>query len=247
MNTPILTEPIVNTVTLSDGEECQVKRLGIFELDDIAPEDPGEFTYIVKDLTGKEHEVPFDLDAWDEPPEKPQVDDYRELEEESPEWFDMLDYQLYQAALQHRKYRIMKVGEYYERVAQYVLANCLEPEDRKRIVTNADWENVYRAAMVPQLNMELIEKTLRSTYAASFQEKDLLKAVESLPKGRGASNWLRKLENRLMIEMTLSEVAYALMPIEERARKVCALFIDDIMSSLELDLKRKEMNAKKKK
>lgn len=232
-------------IYLSDGEPCTVRRLGIFELDNIVPDKHEPFTYEIEDLTGKVHEVPFNIEDYEEPPERPSVDPDT-VKKGSPAWFDLYDWQLYQAAIAYRNEQMRSLARYYEEVTYYILDYCVQEEDRNRIVLEEDWARVYTAALVPQLTMDLIQDTLRTTYKASFLEKEIFDAIDLLPKGKGAYNSIRKWENELMIQMELTEAQYALLPLEERARKVCALFLDDIMGSLEMEVRRRELNAKKK-
>lgn len=228
-------------VTLSDKTTIPVKRLGIFELDNLTPEPIGYFTYKMKALTGNEYDVEFDPSLYDEPPTKPEQLE-SEIEEGTPEWYQLMDWQLYQGAMLHEKKRRELVNEYKETVAKYILNRCVSENDQKLITTQEDWENVYNAALVPQLTIELLTETLNKTYNAEFLGKNVFEAMESLEKGTGHYNTLRLWENKLMIEMRMTEVEYAMLPLEERARKVCALFLEPIMSSLESDHRDKTRN-----
>lgn len=229
------------TVYLSDGKPLQVQQLGIFELDAISPKVSGPFTYEVETLTGKKYEVEFDPDAFDEPPQKPDTPRH-ELVEKSAEWYDYLDWQLYQGAIKHKADKKAAIADYYEEVARYIKEHCIDPSQANRIVTGADWVAVYEAALVPQLSMEKIKEVLRSTYAAEFKGKGIFEVLSEdwIPRGAGTYNTLREWENRLMIQMKLTEVEYATLPLDERARKVCALFLSDIMKFLESEWRRKQ-------
>ena len=222
-------------ITLEDGSEIEVRRLGIFELDNLMPDPVGPFTYKMKTLTGKEYDVEFDPNTYDEPPQKPDKAEH-EVEENSSEWYQLLDWQLYQASIAHNHRRVEAMDEYNELVARYIINSCVKPEDVNRIVTEEDWERVYSAALVPQLTVELLEKTLGKTYEATFDGQSIFKALEGLDKGHSSYNTIRLWENKLMIEMSLTEVQYAIIPVEERARKVCALFLEPAVSQLEMNL-----------
>jgi hypothetical protein len=55
-------------VTLSDGEPCSVRVLGLFELDAVGPVIPGPYRYQMLTYTGQVYEAEYPLP--DEPPEK---------------------------------------------------------------------------------------------------------------------------------------------------------------------------------
>ena len=87
-------------IYLTDGNECRVKRLGIFELDQIKPAISEPFTYKMKTLTGQEYDVEFDLASYPAPPVKPDIPEGGLVENTGP-WFEYLDWQRYQAAALH--------------------------------------------------------------------------------------------------------------------------------------------------
>lgn len=219
-------------IILSDGEPFEVRTLGIFELDELTPADLGPFTYKLKTVTGQEFDAEFKPENFPEPPKKPEVPE-NEIEEGSAEYYDLLDWQLYQAATTHINKREEKLNQYYENVIDYILKNSVENPDR--IVTLEDWKKVYEAALVPPLTMDLIVEVLNKTYKATFKDKPIMEALKETKKGSGSYNMIRLWENNLMLKMKLTEVEYASLPLKERARKVCALFLEDIMSYLELE------------
>jgi hypothetical protein len=224
------------TITLSDNQPFEVRQLGIFELDKLTPKPIGPFTYTMKTITGKEFEVEFDINAYDTPPIDPQV---HSPEPETPEWYLLHDWQLYQAAMLHESKRQEILSQYYDDVVEHIIGSCCKG-DTRRIVTREDWLKIYEAALVPQLTLEDIATILRQTYNAEFNGQDIFDALQNASKGHGSYNTIRLWENKLMVEMQLTELEYALMPVEERARKVCALFLSDIMTYLETDLQMKK-------
>lgn len=221
---------------LSDGKEFHVRTLGLFELDNLMPDLLGPFTFSMQ-ILDKEYEAEFDITRYETPPEKPTKPEV-EILPDSLEGEQLTDWKLYQAAKLHDKKRINKVAEYYDRVKTYILENaCLDSPDR--IVTLEDWQKVYDIALVPQLTIELIAKTLTSTYAAKFNGQEVLDALKNTEKGRGSYDVIKLWENKLMIQLNKSELEYAMIPLNERARKVCAMFLDDIMAHLEIDFERR--------
>lgn len=150
-------------VTLSDGLPCKVRQLGLFELDNKGREVLGVYRYSLLLATGQIVDDEYDLRALDytpTPPDKPA----NEIIPNSPEWFQLQEYETYRAALAHEKLRIESYEGYVEDIAHYVLENCIAPEDRNRIVEQEDWQKVYHAALVPQLTEEGLAQCLRDTF-----------------------------------------------------------------------------------
>ncbi|MCG3207323.1 MAG: hypothetical protein FOGNACKC_00923 [Anaerolineae bacterium] len=143
-------------VTLSDEKPCRVRQLDLFELDDVGPEDPGPFTYKVKTGDGQEYDIEYDLEqALRRPPKEPQADD--------SQWV-FTEWVRYQAALKHHGERVKAAAQWQKNVLQYILQNCLDAADRDRVVTEADYEAVSKAAHVPQLKLEDLEDVLQNTF-----------------------------------------------------------------------------------
>jgi len=222
---------------LSTGETT-ITRLTLFELDKLTPPNIGLFTYEVE-VMGKVYDHEFDYNAFETPPEKPEG----EVIKDSQEWYDLNDYNLYHAALLHEKRRQEATEKYYENVAKYILENCIE--DPSLIVTEKDWIKLYDSVMIEPLTMDVIAETLHKTYNATFEGIPILDALAGLSKGSGEYNTIRLWESKLMVEMNLREIEYSLIPVDERARMVCTIFLDDMMSYLEMEKSRKESDTKK--
>ena len=231
------------TITLSDGEPCEVRTFGIFELDSIRREFLGPFTFTMKILGGTEKEAEYDIGKYEEldrpkptPPDIP----VHELQENTQEWNEYSDWQLYQAAEHHDVLRLESVSLYCDDVINYILANCLSPYDIHRIVTDGDWELVYYAAMVPQITEKMIMNILRDTYQAKWQEQEIFEALDRAEGGSGRYNAIRLWENEWANEMGYSDLQLAIVPVEERARRVVAKFLRGWMEFLEMDKFSKE-------
>lgn len=150
-------------VPLSDGKPCQVRRLGLFELDDIRLDTLGPFTFKDKTLTGETFDIEYDGAQWVAPPEKPDKP-LADIEPESEEWYDYREAQLYEGWVNHERRRIEDVIGYCNQVAAYILDNAISNEDRHRIYTESDWEAIHHAALTPQVSMEDIAAVLRDTF-----------------------------------------------------------------------------------
>ncbi len=150
-------------VTLSDGQPCKVRRLGLFELDGVGREVLGVFKYSLLLATGIITEDEYDLRALTYTPTKPDKP-ANEIEQGSPEWFQLQDYDTYLAALSWEKERIESYEGHINDVTTYILEHCLSPDDRNRIVEPEDWDAIQTAALVPQLTMEGVAACLRNTF-----------------------------------------------------------------------------------
>ena len=225
-------------IELSTGK-TEIKRLSLFELDHLAPPHIGKFTYKDK-ILGVEYDFEFDISKYAEPPEKPEG----EIMEGTDKYYQMVDYKLYQAALLHEKHRQEIIESYYEQVAKYILKHCIS--DPTLIVTEQDWIKVYNASLVEPLTMDKIAETLHKTYNATFEGEPVLDALAGLSKGSGEYNTIKLWENKLMVKMNLTELEYSLLPLDERARKVCTIFLDDMLSYLEMEKSRKDAEKKSK-
>lgn len=151
------------TVTLSDGQPCKVRQLGLYELNGKGREVLGPYRYSLLLATGQIVEDEYDLRALDyipAPPDKPVA----EVQNGTIDWYNLQEYETYLAALAHEKARIESYHDYVQDVIDYILANCLSADDTRRIVTPEDWDVVYQAALVPELTMEVISATLRDSF-----------------------------------------------------------------------------------
>lgn len=228
-------------ITLSTGTTT-IRKLSLFELDHLAPDHMGKMTYEI-DVLGIKYDVEYDIETIETPPIKPETPEH-EIIEKSNEFYELNEWKLYQSALLHEKRRQELTESYYEKVTRYILSNCID--DVNLIATEEDWIKVYDSVLVESLTMNHISDALNRTYGAKFEGEPILDALEGLSKGAGEYNTIRLWENKLMVSMRLTELEYSLLPIQERARKVCSIFLDDMMSYLEMEKSRKESEAKSK-
>lgn len=149
--------------TLSDGLPCKVRQLGLFELDGKGREVLGVYRYSLLLATGQIVEDEYDIRALDytpTPPDKPA----NEIIQNSPEWFQLQDFETYRAALAHEKLRVESYEGYLNDIAQYILENCLAEKDRRRIIEVEDWNKITQAALVPYLTEEGLRECLAQTF-----------------------------------------------------------------------------------
>lgn len=156
-------------VTLSDGQPCKVRRLGLFELDGCGREVLGPYRYSLLLATGQIVEDTYDLRALTYTPTAPDKP-ANEIEQGSPEWFQLQDFDTYTAALAHEKLRIESYEGFVGDVAQYILTHCLGVDDINRVVEPGDWDTIYTAAIVPQLTESGVASTLKDTFPGFIWE-----------------------------------------------------------------------------
>jgi hypothetical protein len=157
------------TVTLSDNLPCEVRKLGLFELDNVGREVLGIYKYSLLLATGQVVDDEYDIRALDYTPTKPDMP-IEQIQPNSPEWYQLQDFDTYTAALAHEKLRIESYEGYVSDIAQYILAHCLSPDDVKRIIAAGDWDKVQLAALVPQLTEEGVAACLRTTFPGYIRQ-----------------------------------------------------------------------------
>lgn len=148
-------------VTLSDGQPCNVRQLGLFELDGKGREVLGVYRYQLLLATGQIVEDTYDIRALTYTPSRPNIP-LDQIKPGSTEWKQLEDYETYLAALAHEQLRIESYEGYVNDIALYILSTCID--DKNRIVTPEDWSKVYQAAIVPQLNEEGLAECLAQTF-----------------------------------------------------------------------------------
>ncbi len=227
-------------ITLSDGEKCQVRRLGIFELDAIQPPDTRPFVYTEK-LGGNEITRPFDVAAWEKPPAMPTPEQMAAQPGTVP-YYHYFEWSLYWAATYKAKENKEDVKRYCKDVAAYILDTCISPEDKKRIVTADDFRLVWAAALVPQLSLEDLAMSLEYTFRANFDgEAVLTKILDNAgdEDSGGGYNAIRTWEIQAINNSGFTETEWAELPLDERARRVVALKLDDWLAYLTAEKQRK--------
>lgn len=154
---------MIKTVVLSDGLPCEVRQLGLFELDGMASEILGPYRYSILTATGQIIEDEYDLRALTYTPQPPDMP-LDQIKPNSNEYKQQRDYDTYLAALAHEKERFKSYENYVNEIAAYIATNCVSQDDSKRLVSVDDWRRIYAAALVPQLNEEGLAQCLRQTF-----------------------------------------------------------------------------------
>jgi hypothetical protein len=210
-----------------------VRRLGLFEIDDVPRDIPGPYTYTIHLLGGDDYEMVYDIEAaLKTPPEKPSIP----LEESvagEPEYYQWRDWLRYQEAMAHQSKMYEEYAEYCERVAAYVRENCLE--EGLAIETTEDWEAIYNAALCPQVTTEDIKQAMTHNFGARWAGQEIFDALANVEGGMGEYISTKVWETDLMIKLGETESAYTERGIAERARMIAALKIPQFFGILEAD------------
>lgn len=225
-------------IELLNGDKIKVRRLGIFELDELESNIPGPFTYEVK-IGDEKHRAIYDPAKLKKIPEKPEIED---PEPGTKEYNDLIQFNMYEAFLAHVEKQREARYEYYKKVVRYILDTCIAQTDRAKIVTEDDWNRVHTVALVPRITKELLAHTFRNTYRASYDNQEMFDAMAELSGGLGMYDAISLWENQCMLEMKMSEIEYSALPIMERARKVCAMLLPKMMEQLDMDRQKKDLD-----
>jgi hypothetical protein len=219
-----------------------VRRLGLFEIDDIPKDIPGPYTYTVHLLGGDDYEMPYDVnEALANPPPQPKIP-VEDAVAGEPEYYDWQEWLRFQSALAHQAEMYECYAEYCERVAVYVRENCLP--DGVAIETVDDWEMIYNAALCPQVSVDDIRAAMSHNFGARWAGKELFDALANVEGGHGEYISTKVWETDLMIKLGETESAYSERGIKERARMIAALKIPEFFGILEADKSIKEARTK---
>ena len=234
---------VTTTITLSDGGPCEVKRLGIFDMDNVGPTLVGPFVYTIKMLDGQEVDVEYDLRKITRPPQHPGVPE-NEIDEGTPTWHALLDYQTYTMAVAHERKRLNSAVGLIMEQSRYVVDSAMHDEDIERVLTREDYLAVLAAALVPELTPEVIADSFKNHFNAYFEGREILDAFESVAPGSGGYAAIKVWEINTMTQHGYTEEEWANLSLSERARKVAASKLPDLLEALERDKQMKELKAK---
>ncbi len=218
-----------------------VRRLGIFELDAIRPPDTRPFVYSEK-IGGNEITRPFDVAAWEKPPAMPTPEQMAAQPGTVPYYF-YFEWSLYWAATYKAIENKADVKRYCKDVADYIMTTCISSDDKARIVTGEDFRLVWSAALVPQLSLEDLAMSLEYTFRANFDgEAVLTKILDNAgdEDSGGGYNAIRTWEIQAINNSGFTESDWAELPLDERARRVVAMKVDNWLEYLTAEKARKE-------
>ena len=225
------------TVELLDSQPCKVLRLSVFGLDGVGPDIPGPFRYQYKIGAGGEHEQlvddVYDTSARSTPPRHPGIP-RDQIVQESPEWWQMLEFETYKAAVAYEVIaRLPASIELVRAISAFIASYCLHPDDRDRVFSDEDWIRIYRAAVVPAVTQGLIAQAFKDNFSASYETKEIFDAIDRLSEGKGKTDVLRQWEFDAMAKFGFkTEEEWANLELPERVRKTASIALPKLMESL---------------
>ncbi len=149
----------VTTVPLTDGGSVEVRRLGMFEIDDI-PRDVKPYTVPILFSSGVIYEQTYDYSQVREKPDIP----LEEVEERTQAWYNWQSYLRYQDALTHRRKNNEAYADYCERVKDYTLAYCVTGDVLVSSLSHEDWQGILHAALCPHVTLEEVRAAISVTF-----------------------------------------------------------------------------------
>jgi hypothetical protein len=161
--------PLLKTILLSDNQPCEARVLGLFELADNAPELLGGYTYTILTITGEMLTVEYDLRNPELKLNPPRIPDNTNPEPNTSDWHELKRWHIHQAALLHEKARLESYERHLAFIATYIVNHCLRGDDRQRIVTPDDYDELCRAVLVPQLTEEVLSRELDGFFQSILQ------------------------------------------------------------------------------
>lgn len=189
---------VTNNILPSDNLPIEIRQLGLYELDNVLPDlSDSAFFYEMMILGGQKVMAPYELERnMARPPVKPDSElldviernaQIKEDQKKDREWWNWRAWQVHQAALAHYAAWLKAVEERARLIRRYIFDTCIKPEDKSRIKSVEDWRIIEALAMVPQVAMEDIERTLR----INFQGKlGWYAAIESFISGGRGGTWI---------------------------------------------------------
>lgn len=237
---------MTQTIITDAGDSIEVRRMGLFEINEVKQPHLRPFTYTVTSVTGKEFEVEFDLDSYNEPPAQPDCDKFSAKKDDEC-WHRWREYDLFRASLAHQSRQFAELIRYKRAVAEYIIRNCLvDMGDVHKIISLADWERVMGAALVGQVTQEMIVDSLRDDFNAKWGGMPVLDALQKhVEAGNGEFAAIPVWEVELMIKHNMTEEEYITLEPRERARKIVAEKLPGWIESLDGALAAKNMKAKR--
>lgn len=215
----------------------------MFELDmEVSRPRPQPYTVEIDAFGGTFRQV-FNLTV---PREEPPIP-LNECEEKSKEWYDWREHLRYKQGILYYKDVIDVLMEYHEKIAIYIHQNCIPEEHWADIVTEDDWDKVYKAALCPEVEMEDLKYVAEKVFIASYDGMPLFDAFENeIEGGLGSYLSIRAWEVKLRKELHMSEEEYTQLGVMERAIMIMAERVPDMISQIDIERSRRKMRERKK-
>lgn len=190
--------------------------------------------YLVKTIVGDQYPE-YDLDKVIEDgyiPDRPDgYDSTLILEPSDPRYGSWHNWELYQQALEQRRIYNVAYEDLLEKMGFYILDNCVNPKDRRKVQTKDDLDAVYVAAVPPRIYMDDIRKAADSL-SLSYKGQNIVDAVMNGDKSDISGDIAMILMAKLMTQSGLTSDSLFEIKTMEIAVKVAASEYDDWSKSL---------------
>lgn len=225
----------INTGVLTDGDEIKVRQLRLFELEDVGPDIPDDFEYKIESGDGNTYTIIYPLqERIKTPPLKPTTDD---------KWAN-IEWERYQAALSIRQKQLEARHRKLKAISSYILSKCIEKDDLDRITDPLDYAVIYRLAICPEVNMQLIQAELKRFYLANWAGSDILEMMKGIKASSSEFLATRVWEYQLMNKLGLDIDSYSNLNVSDRARRIISFKLEDWLSVIYNDEEEKKRKNK---
>lgn len=205
-----------NTVTieLTNGFKTEVRRLGLFEIQDFVGQ-PNLAPYTIEGElpSGQKYRQFYDLSY-----DRPKPDTPMELcEKNTGDYWDWVEWHNWQDGLVYEQQRINAYADYCRNAADYIRRNAIVgplPDD----ITVEDWHAITQAALCHTVTPADVDKAI-VMLEANYQGTPLSEAYTNVAKS-GLSYDFRVVELDLMMALRETEDIYFSRSVMDRARLI---------------------------
>ena len=228
------------STTLSNGSEVQVKRLGLFEIEQNIPKPNLEPYHIEGDINGKKYRQLYVLDYERPKPNTP----FDECEKGTAAYWDWIEWHNWQDGLAYLANQADELTRHFEQVEQYIIDNCLSDDDRNLLETWQDFDKIYQIAIPDIPDIEYLEQLAETVFQAKWGEVAAFEAYNSLEGSEGSYAWIPQQIWRLIVKLGETEDRFLDRSKREIGMLMVAELLPDMMSALQVDKQHKEIKAK---
>lgn len=213
-------------LTLSSGETTQVKRLGLFELEDsIGRPDLKPYTVTILYANGTVFDEIYDMSVERKKPDVP----FEQCKEGSAKYYEWLEYHRYRDGLAYLERQSNEYAAYCRKVAAYIRNNAVIGDTTG--TTIEDWQLITRHALCHLVTQQDVDQQVENL-GATYQGEPIKEAYKVVKKS-GLSYDYRKVELDMMTELREAEEVYFSRSVASRARLIASKQIDAMGSAIE--------------
>lgn len=231
----------ITAVTLSNGSIVDVTRLGLFELESKIGQPPIEHFTIEQELPdGKVHRQFYDVSYERPRPDTP----FEDCEKGSGEYWGWVEYHYWQEGLLFYREQMDALSAYFSDVEQYILANCVQTEDRDKIETWEDWGKIYHASVPDLPDWDYLMELADSVWEAKKGDVSIFEAFQRLEGSDISYKWLPQATYELLEKLGGSVDEFLNIPKDAIAGMMLAKLMPSMVNALQMDDAHREMRAK---